>query len=93
MVIPIRTRTKEREEHEKLKKPYVYTGDDVFGIITDLLNLAIQLGHPLHRWQRVNVLLAPKNKGVVKANRIRYLNIFDSEVNLIRRIIIGKNHG
>ena len=38
---------------------------------------------PLHRWFASIVLLLPKDKGQPKKNRLRILNTYDSEYNLI----------
>ena len=63
---------------------------EFFDIITEVINLVLKLQHPLKRWQKVNVLMAPKALGGPKPARIRFLNQFDSEINLLRRIIIAQ---
>ena len=75
---------------ERKERDNVLTTDEFFSIIQDIMNLAIHLNHPLKRWNRVNVYMAPKDVGIPKPNRIRYLNQFDSEINLLRRIIISQ---
>ena len=77
-------------EEEKRGTTKLMTEDDFFKIITDMINIALKLQHPLSRWKKVNVLMAPKDQGVSKPARIRYLNQFDSEVNLLQRIVISQ---
>ena len=64
----------DQPENNHNEKLYTMYGDKFFQIITDIINLALQFNHPLHRWKWVNVLMAPKDLEIPKPNRIRYLN-------------------
>ena len=64
--------------------------DEYFEIQALKLNWAITLRHPLKRWEKVTMLLLPKDKGeVTDISRIRHIDFFDAELNLLRRLLIS----
>eukprot|EP00957_Ditylum_brightwellii_P191420 14573396-Ditylum_brightwellii.AAC.1 len=76
--------------NEKLEKAYVedqslLTDDKFFGIIRDILHLAIVHNCPLNRWKMVHDLFLPKDEGNRCLERPWIIQKIDSERNLICR--------
>ena len=59
--------------------------DELFQLITDIINIAQSLQYPLKRWLQVHNLFICKDKGVYKTERLRTLHNIEAELNLIRR--------
>ena len=72
---------------EENEKGYTQT---FLWIHTQILNLAIHHGVILHRWKRVHTIASPKDNGPTKIHRIRSLNLYEADLNLILRIIISR---
>ena len=66
------------------------TPSQFFSIQAKKLNLAIKLKHPLRRWRRVHMLFIPKDDDdIPKIDRLRPIDSFDSEINLLRRVLVS----
>ena len=80
---------KQRTEDEESGEASHVTTDEFFGMQALKLNLAIRLSHPLRRWRRVHMILVPKDRGGIPSiKRLRAIDSFDAEVNLLRRIFV-----
>ena len=66
------------------------TRDEYFGIQATKINLALVLGHPLKRWIKVLMIFIPKDEEEVSLiMRLRAIDSFDAEINLLRRILVS----
>ena len=48
-----------------------------------IINAALKLGTPLHRWEQSIVLMIEKEKNNHRINRLRVINIYEADYNLI----------
>lgn len=58
-------------------------------IHSSVVNLAIKNGVVLERWDQVNTILQPKDKGIPKISRLRPLNLYEVDVNLALRVVLA----
>ena len=78
-----------KEEENNRSNPHM-TAEQFFHIQARKLNLAITLAHPLRRWQTVHMLLLPKDEDETPSiDRMRPIDSFDAEINLLRRILVS----
>ena len=78
-----------KEEGKGEGNPHM-TAEEYFNIQAKKLNLAISLAHPLKRWKKVHMLLLPKDDNAIpNINRMRPIDSFDAEINLIRQILVS----
>ena len=79
----------EANEEEKGEENPHMTAEEYFHIQAKKLNLAISLAHPLKRWKTVHMLLLPKDDDTIPNNRMRPIDSFDAEINLLRQILVS----
>ena len=55
-----------------------------------LLNLATQRNIIFPRWQQVNTICLPKDTGTPRIHRLRPLNLYEADLNLLLRVILAR---
>ena len=71
------------EESENVTTTFV-------NIHVTILNLATKQKIVLPRWKEVNTICLPKDTGTPKIHRLRPLNLYEADLNLLLRIILAK---
>lgn len=59
-------------------------------IHSTIVNLVIDHGVVLTRWTRVHTLLQPKDRGIPKIHRLRPLNLYEVDINLVLRVVLAR---
>lgn len=57
---------------------------------TMMINLAIKHRLVYKRWQKVNTILQPKDTRTPKIHRLRSLNIYEADLNMVLQIVFGR---
>ena len=79
---------------------------EILSAYNAIINAALKLGTPLHRWKQSKVLMIEKEKNNHRINRLRVINIYEADYNLIlkyfwlhkttqfaeRNNLLGENH-
>ena len=55
-----------------------------------MLNLAVKHQVVLRRWQKVDTICIPKDQGIPKSHRLRPLNLYEADLNLILRHLVAR---
>ena len=64
--------------------------EDMWRIHTDITNIALLNEAPLHRWLLSIVILLPKDQGKPKIHRLRIINTYETDYNLILKFFWPK---
>ena len=59
-------------------------------IHTSIINLALKRSIVLTRWKTVHTVASPKDTGITKIHRIRSLNLYEADLNLLLRVILSR---
>ena len=59
-------------------------------IHSTVLNLAVRNQIVLPRWTKVHTIMQPKDTGLPKLHRLRPLNIYEADLNLLLRVILAR---
>ena len=59
-------------------------------IHVSILNLATQRGIILPRWKKVHTICIPKDTGIHRIHRLRPLNLYEADLNLLLRIVLAR---
>ena len=62
------------------------SSDTIWKIITTLINASITLSTPLKRWLKVESIMFEKEKGNKKINRLRIIDKYEADYNLLLKI-------
>ena len=57
--------------------------EDMWIMHNDIMNIALLNETPLHRWLLCIVILLPKDQGKPKVHRLRIINTYENDYNLI----------
>jgi hypothetical protein len=60
------------------------------GVVSGITNLAVSLGTPLQRWEKVHVVKLEKIPGRPIPRRHRNINLYQADLNLLIGIIYGR---
>ena len=60
--------------------------DQLLGLLTNILNYAIEHNYSLERWQTIVTTMIPKDMGATKIHRIRVINLYEADYNLVLAI-------
>ena len=56
---------------------------EILSAYNEIINSALALGTPFHRWEQSIVLMTEKEKNIHRINRLRVINIYEADYNLI----------
>jgi hypothetical protein len=77
-----------KETGEKVKDEM--TPNSFFDILNRIIQIAIDSGTPLRRWNTVHNIFISKEAGNLKIHRLRVIHKLDAELNLIRREFVTR---
>ena len=64
---------------------------NMLSIHNTMINAPLAIGTPLERWTTSEVIMIPKDKETIKINRLRVINKYEADYNLILKYFWPKS--
>jgi Reverse transcriptase (RNA-dependent DNA polymerase) len=66
------------------------SGDQILQLYCDIINISIQNGHSLQRWQKSTTTMIEKIPGCPRLDKLRVIHLFEADYNLVLKVLWGK---
>lgn len=67
----------------------ILNSDEVVELIVSMINIGLNTGISLNRWQQTISVMLEKDKGRPKINRLRIIQLFEADYNFVLSLVLG----